>query len=282
MEEQYPRKKFHIGDAPAEEPATLEGPVQEMKRHQVDRLSTRLTLIAILLPCIIGGIVFFVYLDIKKTMSSVQHLETKGRSDLAANVDQRIEDLHIQIRELETSTKAAITDFSSRIAALDEKLQKTGAEVGDLQSRDASLLKDIGWLKVLQKKGVEEMKASVNTVRTDLATWEKKLSAELKTVGSGLKSETEARKSLEKSVEAIPRDVMSTAEIQALLAKEKQFYRISIREAEQRLTREFNTAIQSLKSKGAQNSGTASPEKPETRPPSGTDDSAPSIREQNL
>lgn len=146
---------------------------------RVDKLNRRLTLITILIPCLIGAIIFLVYRDISTRVGQVSVSGTTKVQTLSKDLATRFSSLSTLQKELDN--KIAALEQSS--AALEEKLST--ADTAIRQIRSARILDN--------RKFIKEI-AGINQNLTALAPVPKNLeniSADLKVVNDKFSKEME-------------------------------------------------------------------------------------------
>jgi uncharacterized phage infection (PIP) family protein YhgE len=143
-EDQSPDFKFAIDeDSP-------DSPLQEDRQdRRINRLSRRITLVAVILPCLIGAVLFFFYLDLKKRVISDRASGSLSVENLSRDVETRIQEQSTRLTELESAlTERAgevdkkIEGVKSRVSRSEARLKKLAAQkanADDLQTLSASV-----------------------------------------------------------------------------------------------------------------------------------------------
>lgn len=153
-------------------------------RLQVEKLSRRLTFITVLIPCLIGLILFFVYRDIQRSVGQVSNTGT-------TNVRSLSKDLEIKFSELSEKQEKVKEEFSKKISALDttiDELQKTLKEA-------TTAIRYIRSARISDNKKISDAINAANNTLTTLATLPKdieKIVGEFKAANQRLSEELES------------------------------------------------------------------------------------------
>jgi DNA repair exonuclease SbcCD ATPase subunit len=216
---------------------------EDLKDRRLEKLSTRVTLLTILIPCLIGVILVVAYLDIKDRVTRTYDTGTRGVQQLSENLDSKFSSLSLKIAGLEENA----TKVAEKVAAL----EKTAAFV---QSRLRDAQKSVVALKS-SKADQKEINAALKAVKQSLAPIPEKidaLQAESRKDDQQLNQEitaaTEAFKSLQKEYLKVQADmaVLRTTKIDsdtldAALESERQNYEDTLGQKTATLEEQLNT-----------------------------------------
>jgi len=93
---------------------------EEMKNTRIEKLSNRITFISVLIPCLVGIIIFLAYLDIKKRVATVHDTGTTDVKNLSKDLEEKLSDLTSKYKQLEDSFSKIENHTSSLQTKLDE------------------------------------------------------------------------------------------------------------------------------------------------------------------
>jgi DNA repair exonuclease SbcCD ATPase subunit len=124
----------------------------EPQDNRVTRLSRRVTILAILLPCLIGAALYFLYNDLKNRVAQNQTYGTQSVEGLAQTLDTRLQEFSAKLTQLETM-------FSERLAGTEKSIENLKTQ---LDKTDTGLKKALGSLKAIDtakmdKKDLESL-----------------------------------------------------------------------------------------------------------------------------
>ncbi len=192
VEESPPEFKF---SADEQDPETFYQ--EEIKDLQIERLSQKVTLLAILLPILVGIAIFFAYRDLTGRVSHTQDtgsLEVQRISRQLAELSKEFNDklitfsttLSTQDKEFDTTVSQkleavnkSVTAISKNLKSLNENLSQTERTVKNLASSKAD--------KKSQDAAFAKVNGSLKSLDTELKSLAK-LRQELTAVSSGMKS----------------------------------------------------------------------------------------------
>ncbi len=139
----------------------------EMENIKIEKLSNRVTFISILIPCLLGIIIFLAYLDIKKRVTTIHDTGTMEVQSLSKDLEAKLSSLSSQYKQLENSLPKIENNISSLQAEIEE------AETAIRYIRSARKIDN----KRL-KNSISEIEKKSSTISNNL----KNVSSELKTI----------------------------------------------------------------------------------------------------
>lgn len=104
---------------------------QELK---LDKLSRRITLITILIPCLIGGILFLVYRDIQTRVGQVSDTGTSKVRTLSKDLKSRYSFLSVKHAKLQGDFTEKISSLEKTNASLQKNLQEATTAIRYIRS----------------------------------------------------------------------------------------------------------------------------------------------------
>lgn len=118
----------------------------EIRELRLEKLSKRVTILSILIPCLIGGLIAIAYMDLKKRVFINQDTDARTVQDLSKDLDAKLYDLTTKYNDLENTlaTRAAALEknFSSlkfRLYKNENKIKKLGASKADKKNQETAL-----------------------------------------------------------------------------------------------------------------------------------------------
>lgn len=118
----------------------------EIRELRLEKLSKRVTILSILIPCLIGGLIAIAYMDLKKRVFINQDTDARTVQDLSKDLDAKLYDLTTKYNDLENTlaTRAAALEknFSSlkfRLYKNENKIKKLGALKADKKNQETAL-----------------------------------------------------------------------------------------------------------------------------------------------
>jgi hypothetical protein len=118
----------------------------EIRELRLEKLSKRVTILSILIPCLIGGLIAFAYMDLKKRFFINQDSGARTVQDLSKDLDAKLYNLTAKYNDLENTlaTRAAALEknFSSlkfRLYKNENKIKKLGTSKADKKDQETAL-----------------------------------------------------------------------------------------------------------------------------------------------
>lgn len=186
MHEENDQFKLSMDDTVDEAP--IPAAVDELR---LEKLSTRVTLISILIPVLIVVIVVITYLDIKKRVLRTEDTGTIEVQKLSTDLDSRYSSLSLSQARLEESFTRFADQNNRSLAAIQVKLKKTEDRLDQLKGSVVHPKE--------MKKVTEEVRHQMNTtaqtldeVAAQIATLSQKLQDRMAQLEAGL-SDTKAQ-----------------------------------------------------------------------------------------
>lgn len=131
MAEDHTPSKFKIGGDDQENDAVMQTELQELK---IEKLSQRVMLLTVLIPCMIGIIVVISYLDIKDRVSRTQNTGAIGVQKLSKDLDSKFSSLSLEQAKLKEVQAKKLPALEKNAAFLQTRLKKVQASIKDLEA----------------------------------------------------------------------------------------------------------------------------------------------------
>jgi chromosome segregation ATPase len=144
------------------------------QNNHVARLSRRVTILAIILPCLIGAALYFLYNDLKNRVAQNQTYGTQSVEGLGKTLDTRLQEFSAQLTQLETN-------FSERLAGTEKSIENLKSQLGKTDSglkNALSSLKTIETAK-MDKKDQESLVNQMAALSTQMTARDNDMSERL-------------------------------------------------------------------------------------------------------
>ncbi len=172
---------------------------QEINTLKIEKLANRVTIISVILPVLIGAIVFFAYLDMKERMVDSNMSKQTQVEHLKTQVGEKINALDMRVGKNRLDIDKELPAMKKRRQALENQLAK-------MESSRAKL-KDLAALKLLLSKADKRLK----TVEAGIKKASDKSianAAQLGTVNAALTAKLiETEKEVERSASGLKEDM---------------------------------------------------------------------------
>jgi len=107
---------------------------EDNQRLKLDKLSRRLTLITILIPCLIGGILFLVYRDIQMRVGQVSDTGTTKVRTLSKDLESRYSSLSLKHGKFQVGFTKRISSLEKTTVSLQKTLQEATTAIKYIRS----------------------------------------------------------------------------------------------------------------------------------------------------
>jgi len=171
--------------------STLQGDVEDLR---ITKLGRRITLVAIFIPCVVGAVLFFAYLDLNKRVGKVHVTGTAEVQNVSKDLESRIstlayefssskESLTKQIASIESNLKEATTaikyirsarktdnkKFKGQLTEIESQLTEIESQLTEIENKLTPIRKSldlvISEIKNFDKKVARELVQLTNTVQ---------------------------------------------------------------------------------------------------------------------
>ncbi len=182
---------------------------EEMENIKIEKLSNRITFISILIPCLLGVIIFLAYLDIKNRVTTVHDTGTMKVQSLSKDLEAKLSDLTSKYNQIENNISSLQTEIKEATTAIkhirsarrtdNKKFNISIANLGKKITASTNGLKNVSSeLKTIDtdfnkkianlSKKVDNIHTTLNKINSDIS---KLLSVKVdkKTLNSALKNE---------------------------------------------------------------------------------------------
>jgi chromosome segregation ATPase len=129
-------------DLPQEEadtPAPSSLYVNERDALKIDKLSNRVTIISVILPVLIGVVLFFIYLDIKDQVSDADMSKKTQVEDVARQAEEKLNALDMRIAKNRFDLDEKLPLLEKKGQSLETQLAKMAASKADTAALDAGV-----------------------------------------------------------------------------------------------------------------------------------------------
>lgn len=221
--------RFTIRDdrqAEAAAPDTLYQSDAETLR--IEKLSTRITLVSVLIPCLLVVVLTVAYLDIKKRVINTQTSGSMGVQNLSKDLESRFSNLSLKQAKIEEQLLEQAKTVEATTAAVQVNLKKQTDEIKRIVAHKA----DQATVDKLAA-GVKQASSDITALRqemTDLGAafdkFDAELAGQIQLIADGLKRDQGRLTEIEKTAQRLDTEKMSKEALDLAMGIE----RLSIQE----------------------------------------------------
>lgn len=114
---------------------------QEANTLQIEKLSQRVTIISVIIPCIIIAILVFVYMDITEKVVDVDQTQANHMAQVSQNLETKLNALDVRIAKATHELDEKLAALEAKRQALENQTAKMSAAKVDLKAMEAALAK---------------------------------------------------------------------------------------------------------------------------------------------
>lgn len=235
MSENDDTTRFTIRDGEAEPDSIY---ISDAENLRVEKLSTRVTLVAVLIPCLLVIVLAIAYLDIKNRVINTQNSGSMGVQNLSKDLESRFSNLSLKQAKMEEQLAQNTKALETATAALQVNLKKATTEFKQIiaDKPDRSELSAIA----------NKTEASVSALKKDLADlnaafskFDEELADQIMLMAQGLKNDQGRLAEIEKKTQQLDSEKLSKASMDLALGLERlglqEMVKDRIREIEKKL-----------------------------------------------
>jgi septal ring factor EnvC (AmiA/AmiB activator) len=235
----------------------------QIEYQRFEKLNQRVTIISILIPFLIGIIIFIGYRSIREMVSQTQDTGAKELTSLAQSLESTISNISIKQAKLEEALAGKFAGQDKIEAAVQNSIHKGEAAVQDSIKKMEAMVQDSihkteASLLAIQagKADRKDIAGEVSGMDNKLAAVQKELKAGLEKLHADIKSiEKKMSDEIAKSLETVSNVTTNVAECQAdigLLSAEKadkKATEITLKNYEKRLQDQTNQLLRNLENR---------------------------------
>jgi chromosome segregation ATPase len=245
MNHQDDTSRFTIRGAQAEPDAMYMADADNLR---IEKLSTRVTLVAVLIPCLLVVVLVIAYLDIKHRVINTQTSGSMGVQNLSKDLESRFSNLSLKQAKMEEQLTETSNALETATAALQINLKKATTEFKRMtdDKADRSALAAITHKTEASVAALQKDMADLNTA---FSKFDEELAAQILLMADGLKKDQGRLAEIEKKAQRLDLEKLSKESMELTLGLERlglqEMVKDRIREVEKKLAA-FSKQIDSL------------------------------------
>ena len=206
---------------------------------RIEKLSTRITLVAVIIPCLLAIVLAIAYLDIKNRVNNTQYTGSVGVEKLSQDLESRFSSLSLKQAKIEQALTEQSKSLETATAALQVNLKKTTAELKRLTEGKP----DQAALTALSKKtnaDIAGLQKDIAELNAAFSKFDDELAAQIQLMAEGLKKDQGRLTQIEKKVLRLDSEKLSKESMDLALGLErlglKEMVKERIRAVEKKIT----------------------------------------------
>jgi len=164
---------------------------EEMLAERINKVNQKATLIAILVPCIIGVFILISYLDMRNRIEDVKHSKKDDVQVLTEDLEKRLETIKKEYGELEASIDKKISYIDKNTYLIKENVAKSKKTLKNLKTSKVDKKDQAAFVSQIDKKIIPIQKG-INDTSAKIDTLEQELNKKIETLSASVeKSSTD-------------------------------------------------------------------------------------------
>jgi len=180
-------KELKIGDFNHDDNLSSASPHhEEINTLKIDKLSNRVTIISVIIPCIIGAIIIFGYLGMQETVIDVNNEKQSKIIEISKQFEAKSNALDVKLANIQALLDKKLPEIEKKMKKLDASLAKLSSKKAD----KASVKKDIGKLNWRYKTQIDTISKTSQSNKTLINDSMSKFQTELVDMGKEVEEKT--------------------------------------------------------------------------------------------
>ncbi|MDD2389417.1 MAG: hypothetical protein PHP23_06765 [Desulfobacterales bacterium] len=209
---------------------------------QLKKLRGRFVLAAVLIPCIIIGILAAAYVDLHRKFISLQDKGESGVQNLNQNLESRFSSLSVKLATLEESITTKLPGIEKNSEALKKTLTAVRKDIDALASSKSD--------RTELKQAVSDINQSIKDSQQQLAALpatikalERQVATDMTDFGKTVDSATQAISDLKTDINTLSSGKISRQQLSSEIEKQQE----AVQKQLQNISGKFNSALKEMK-----------------------------------
>ncbi|MGD9310077.1 MAG: hypothetical protein PVG51_13110 [Desulfosarcina sp.] len=203
-----------------EEPAADAIFIADAENLRIEKLSTRITLVAVLIPCLLVIILAIAYLDIKHRVINTQNTGSIGFQNLSKDLESRFSSLSLKQAKIEQQLAQTSKALETATAALQVNLKKSTAELRRLTEGKVGRAA-LAALAKQSETGLSDLKQDMAELNAALAKFDDELTTQILLMAEGLKKDQGRLADIEDRIQQLDAEKLNKASMELTLGIER-------------------------------------------------------------
>ncbi|MBR9988019.1 MAG: hypothetical protein KFF68_19115 [Desulfosarcina sp.] len=235
MNHQDDTSRFTIRGAAADPDADY---ISDADNLRIEKLNTRVTLVAVLIPCLLVVVLVIAYLDIKNRVINTQTSGSMGVQNLSKDLESRFSNLSLKQAKMEEQLTETSKALETATAALQINLKKATTEFKQI-SDDKADRSAVAAISNKTEASVAALQKDMADLNAAFSKFDEELAAQILLMAEGLKKDQGRLADIEKKAQRLDLEKLSKESMDLALGLERlglqEMVKDRIREIEKKL-----------------------------------------------
>ena len=169
---------------------------------RLEKLNTRVTILSVIIPVLLGIILVFTYLDIKRRMEQTEDTGTMGVQKLSNDLESRFSSLSVRQARLDDETIRLAQNIEKSFARIEVKLKNLTEAMDEVRKSGASKKELKGEMSQFDNK-VLNLATGMDEIKSQLATLSQDLKSEVAQVAQALTDSQNQLQAMEEKISVL-------------------------------------------------------------------------------
>ena len=169
---------------------------------RLEKLNTRVTILSVIIPVLLGIILVFTYLDIKRRMEQTEDTGTMGVQKLSNDLESRFSSLSVRQARLDDETIRLAQNIEKSFARIEVKLKNLTEAMDEVRKSGASKKELKGEMSQFDNK-VLNLATGMDEIKSQLATFSQGLKSEVAQVAQALTDSQNQLQAMEEKISVL-------------------------------------------------------------------------------
>ena len=176
--------------------------LSEAENLRIEKLSTRVTLVAVIIPCLLVIVLAVAYLDIKNRVVNTQSTGSIGVQNLSKDLESRFSSLSLKQARLEEQLAANTKAVETATAALQVNLKKSVTEIRGAAD-DKADRSDLAALAKKLETPLAGLQKEMNQLNETFEKFDEELAGQIVLLADGLTKDQARLEAIESSIQRL-------------------------------------------------------------------------------
>jgi len=194
---------------------------------RLEKLNKRITLISILIPCLMGAILFAAYFNIKTHLSNVNTTGTVGVQTLSKELESKFSSLSLREATLEESMENEVGSLEKTTAEVQKSVKEASTAIRQIRSaRKADNQKTANAIEKMEKT-LASMSKNLDKISSELKSLDQALTKKMKNFSEAGKNDLAK---IQSDIAALKTAKVDQNDVNSALKDQQKIYQLALRQ----------------------------------------------------
>jgi chromosome segregation ATPase len=218
---------------------------EELDDLRFEKLKKRITRISIFITCLIGVVILFTYLDLKKSISITDSTGTMGVKTLSKELESKYSSLSVRQANLEDTLKKRVDAIEKSAASIQANLNKATTAIKYIRSARKADNKKIESAITTIEKRLSPLPNDLANLTSELKNIDHAFNKKLENLSQTVGSTKTNLVSIRSDIDILKSAKIDQKTINILLKNQQQTYQLALK----KITSNFEDRIKSFEKK---------------------------------